>query len=107
MKKPSRPSRSALDSDHLLRLHQEAIEQLTLFVSALTAAEESDGEVRDIFDHIGADHANTYLTLIHTIGLHDTSLGVHFSAPPDSPSCATLPRILRIRLADDLIVRHR
>lgn len=107
MKKPSRTARPVIDSAHLIRLHQEAIVQLTLFRSSLTASAETDGEVRDLFDRIAATHTNTYLDLLHTVGLHDNELGKHFSVPPPNTPYPSLSRLQHIRLADTLIGQHR
>lgn len=107
MKKPSRASRPTSDHDHLIRLHQEASVQLSLLSSTLHLANDSTGESRDLFDRIATAHLNTYLDLIHTIGLHDTALGTHFSVPPPNTSYQSYSRILRSRLADTLILYHR
>lgn len=107
MKKPSRTSRPTSDHDHLIRLHQEASVQLSLLTSTLQIANDSTGEVRDLFDRIATAHLDTYLDLIHTIGLHDTALGTHFSVPPANTSYQSSSRTLRTRLADTLIRYHR
>lgn len=107
MKKPSRTARPTVDTDHLLRLHREAIIQLNLLTSVLTASIECDGEIRDLFDRIATAHTDTYLALIHTIGLHDTALGTHFASPPPNTTYLALSSSQRLRLIDTLIRYHR
>lgn len=107
MKKPSRTSRPSLDSDHLSRLHQGAITELMLLIALLTTANEASGELRDRLDRIAEHHTNSYLTLIHSIGLHDQSFGSYFTTPPPAAGYAGLSRLLRIRLSESLILYHR
>ena len=106
MKKPSRTSRPVLDTDHLVRLHHESSAVLSLLVSALTCAASADGEIRDTFDTIAQDHLTAYLDLLHTVSLHDPSLGVYFSSQPTDAPIPPINRDLRIRLAGSLQLRH-
>lgn len=107
MKKTPRTTRPVLDIDHLIRLHQESASVLSLLVSSLTCASSADGEIRDILDTIAHDHLTAYLDLLHTISLHDTTIGTHFSAPPNDTLTQPLSRALRISLAEALLLRHR
>lgn len=107
MKKPSRTSRPPIDSDHLSRLHQGAITELMILIALLTSANEASGELRDRLDCIAEHHTNSYLALVHSIGLHDQSFGSFFTAPPPATGYAGLSRSLRIRLSESLILYHR
>jgi len=54
-----------LDTEHMRRLHQEAIEQLELMRTAFEAAEQAIGTMRDTLDEIALDHWNNYLDVVH------------------------------------------
>lgn len=56
-----------LDTDHMRRLHQEAIEQLDLMRTALETAEQAIGTMKDTLDLIAMDHWNGYMDVIHMI----------------------------------------
>ncbi|MBQ1249789.1 MAG: hypothetical protein IIX92_07115 [Selenomonadales bacterium] len=107
MKKPSRTVRPAVDADHLAKLHHEASAILSLFCSSLTCAASSDGEIRDMLDNMAQDHLSAYLDLLHTISLHDATIGTHFSVPPTTPPILSLSRQLRLQLAEALLLRHK
>jgi len=63
-----------LDTEHMRRLHQEAIEQLELMRTALEAAEQAIGTMRDTLDEIALNHWNNYLDVLHMIEMHDDSM---------------------------------
>lgn len=107
MKKTPRTARPSLDTDHLARLHQEAATVLSLLVSALSCASFADGEVRDTLDNIAQDHLTAYLDLLHTISLHDATIGTYFSAPPSEAPMLSISRDLRLHLAEMLVLQHR
>lgn len=107
MKKSPRSSRPVLDTDHLAGLHREAAAVLSLLQSALVCASAADGEIRDTLDTIAQDHLSSYLDLLHTISLHDTTIGTHFSAPPQDTSAAPISRTLRSTLTEALRLRHQ
>ena len=107
MKKTSRTTRPAVDTDHLAKLHHEAAAVLSLLCSALTCASSSDGEIRDMLDTIAQDHLTAYLDLLHTISLHDTTIGNHFSSPPNTSPVLSVSRQLRRLLAEALLLRHQ
>lgn len=107
MKKTSRTARPAVDTDHLAKLHHEASAVLSLLCSALTCASSADGEIRDMLDTIAQDHLTTYLDLLHTISLHDTTIGSHFSSPPNTAPVLSVSRLLRLQLAEALLLRHQ
>ena len=106
MKKTSRTARPAVDADHLAKLHHEAATVLSLLCSALTCASSADGEIRDILDGIAQDHLTAYLDLLHTISLHDTTIGAYFSAPPNTNPILSISRQLRLQLTEALLLRH-
>ena len=106
MKKTSRTTRPSVDTDHLAKLHREAVDVLSLLSSALMCASSADGEVRDMLDTIAQDHLTAYLDLLHTISLHDTSIGCHFSSPPNTSSVLSVDRPLRPILVEALRLRH-
>ncbi len=107
MKKPSRTARPAVDTDHLAKLHHEAAAVLSLLRSALSCASSADGEIRDMLDMIAQDHLTSYLDLLHTISLHDTTIGNHFSSPPNTTPVLSVSRPLRLQLAEALLLRHQ
>ena len=107
MKKPSRTSRPTVDTDHLAKLHHEAVAVLSLLCSALTCASSADGEVRDTLDNIAQDHLTAYLDLLHTISLHDATIGAHFSSPPNTTPLLSVSRQLRLQLAEAVLLRHQ
>ena len=107
MKKTPRSSRPVLDTDHLAGLHQEAAAVLSLLQSALVCASAADGEIRDALDTIAQDHLTAYLDLLHTISLHDTTIGSHFSSPPNAAPALSVSRQLRRLLAEALLLRHQ
>lgn len=107
MKKTSRTARPAVDTDHLAKLHHEAATVLSLLCSALTCASSADGEIRDMLDSIAQDHLTAYLDLLHTISLHDTSIGSHFTVPPNTTPALSISRQLRLQLAEALLLRHQ
>ena len=107
MKKPSRTMRPTVDTDHLAKLHHEAATVLSLLCSALTCASSADGETRDMLDTIAQDHLTAYLDLLHTISLHDTSIGNYFTSPPNTAPALSVSRPLRLRVAEALLLRHQ
>ena len=106
MKKPSRTARPSVDTDHLAKLHHEAATVLVLLCSALTCASSADGEIRDMLDTIAQDHLTAYLDLLHTISLHDPSIGTYFSSPPNTSPVLSVDRPLRLHLSESLRLRH-
>lgn len=58
-----------LDLDHMKVLHLEAIDQLELMQSALEAAEDSTGTMRDVLDQMALNHWHAYMDIIHMIEL--------------------------------------
>ena len=57
-----------LDTEHMRRLHQEAIEQLELMRTALETAEQASGTMRDYpRENRLRDHWNGYMDVIHMV----------------------------------------
>lgn len=73
--KRTRERRSmALDLDYLRTLHAEAIEQLELMQTAVDAAEQSTGTMRDTLDDMALNHWQGYLDVMHMIAMHDDAM---------------------------------
>ena len=63
-----------MDLDYLRMLHAEAIEQLELMQSAVTAADQATGTMRDSLDEMAANHWHAYLDVMHMIAMHDEQM---------------------------------
>ncbi|MDR3565436.1 MAG: hypothetical protein P4N59_28930 [Negativicutes bacterium] len=68
-----------LDIEHMRRLHQEAMEQLELMRTALVAAEQAAGTMRDGLDEIALNHWNAYQDVLHMITMHDETMATVMS----------------------------
>lgn len=64
----------AIDLDHMRMLHEEAIEQLELMQTALDAAEDASGTMRDTLENIVENHWHAYMDVLHMISLHDDAI---------------------------------
>lgn len=74
MKKTRDRRHVSLDIEHMRRLHQEAIEQLELMRTALEAAEQAIGTMRDTLDEMAMNHWAEYLDTVHMISMHDEAM---------------------------------
>jgi len=63
-----------VDVDHLRMLHEEAIDQLELMRTALEAAEQATGTMRDNLEELVLNHWNVYLDVLHMISMHDEAM---------------------------------
>jgi hypothetical protein len=106
-----------LDTEHMRRLHQEAIEQLELMRTALEAAEQAIGTMRDTLDGIALDHWTAYLDVMHMVTLHDETmanvvskhgLNMRDSEPFDqNQQELSVNQLLLLHLLHALTRRHR
>lgn len=65
---------TAVDTDHMRVLHQEAIEQLDLMRTALEATEQATGTMRDNLETMAENHWHAYLDVVHMLNMHDEAL---------------------------------
>jgi hypothetical protein len=106
-----------LDLDHMKVLHLEAIDQLELMQSALEAAEDSTGTMRDVLDQMALNHWHAYMDIIHMMALHDDALAAvmtkfgmkmrHDAPDEEDERQIGARRTLLLLLLFALIRRHR
>ncbi|MDF2570066.1 MAG: hypothetical protein K0R55_1670 [Sporomusa sp.] len=65
MKKPFIRRLLTVDPAHMITLHQEAIEQLELMLTAVEATELASDGVRDTLNNMAETHWEAYMDVIH------------------------------------------